>query len=68
MKPGDPREVIEAANWPADLILVGAYGHSRVRNWQIGSLAESGQNMLDAPSKSSENQERLRRTVRTCKK
>ena len=43
VKPGDPREVIvnEAANWPADLILVGAYGHSGVRNWQIGSVAES---------------------------
>ena len=42
MKPGDPREVIvnEAANWPMDLILVGAYGHSGVRNWQIGSVAE----------------------------
>ena len=43
VKPGDPREVIvnEAANWPADLILVGAYGHSGVRNWQIGSVADS---------------------------
>ena len=43
VKPGDPREVIvnEAADWPADLILVGAYGHSGVRNWQIGSVAES---------------------------
>jgi hypothetical protein len=61
VKPGKPLEVIinEAENWPADLILVGAYGRSRVRNWQIGSVAESGQNMLNAPSKSSENQERL---------
>jgi nucleotide-binding universal stress UspA family protein len=43
VKPGDPREVIvnEAASWPADLILVGAYGHSGVRTWQIGSVADS---------------------------
>ena len=43
VKPGDPREVIvnEAAGWQADLIVMGAYGHSGVRNWQIGSVAES---------------------------
>lgn len=43
VKPGDPREVIvnEAADWQADLIVMGAYGHSGVRNWQIGSVAES---------------------------
>jgi nucleotide-binding universal stress UspA family protein len=43
VKPGDPREVIvnEAADWQADLIVMGAYGHSGVKNWQIGSVAES---------------------------
>ncbi len=43
VKPGDPREVIvnEAADWEADLIVMGAYGHSGVKNWQIGSVAES---------------------------
>ena len=43
VKPGDPREVIvnEATDWQADLIVMGAYGHSGVRNWQIGSVAES---------------------------
>jgi len=43
VKPGDPREVIvvEAENWQADLIVMGAYGHSGVRNRQIGSVAES---------------------------
>lgn len=43
VKPGDPREVIvnEATEWQADLIVMGAYGHSGVRNWQIGSVAES---------------------------
>ena len=43
VKPGDPREVIvnEAADWEADLIVMGAYGHSGVKNWQVGSVAES---------------------------
>lgn len=43
VKPGDPREVIvtEAENWQADLIVMGAYGHSGVRSRQIGSVAES---------------------------
>jgi nucleotide-binding universal stress UspA family protein len=43
VKPGDPREVIvnEAENWQAHLIVMGAYGHSGVRNWQLGSVAES---------------------------
>jgi len=43
VKPGDPREVIvnEATDWHAELIVMGAYGHSAVRNWQIGSVAES---------------------------
>jgi nucleotide-binding universal stress UspA family protein len=43
VKPGDPREVIvnEAENWQADLIVMGAYGHSGARDWQIGSVAES---------------------------
>lgn len=43
VKPGDPREVIvnEAEDWQADLIVMGAYGHSGVKNWQIGSVTES---------------------------
>lgn len=43
VKPGDPREVIvnEAENWQAHLIVMGAYGHSGVRKWQLGSVAES---------------------------
>jgi len=43
VKPGDPREVIvnEAENWQADLIVMGAYGHSGVRSRQLGSVAES---------------------------
>jgi nucleotide-binding universal stress UspA family protein len=40
---GDPREVIinEAQNWGADLIMMGAYGHSGVKQWLLGSVAES---------------------------
>jgi len=43
VKPGDSREVIvnEADNWKAHLIVMGAYGRSGVRNWQLGSVAES---------------------------
>lgn len=43
VKPGDPREMIvnEAQDWQADLIVIGAYGHSGVRNWQLGSVAAS---------------------------
>jgi nucleotide-binding universal stress UspA family protein len=43
LKPGDPREVIvnEADSWQADLIVMGTYGHSGVRKWQLGSVAES---------------------------
>lgn len=43
VRPGDPREVIlnEAQDRQADLIVLGAYGHSGVRNSQIGSVAES---------------------------
>src|SRR5262245_23551468 len=43
VKPGDAREVIvnEAADWEADLIVIGAFGHSGVRNWEIGSVAKS---------------------------
>lgn len=40
---GDAREVIvnEAKNWAADLIVIGAYGHSGVKKWSLGSVAES---------------------------
>ena len=43
VRPGDPREVIvnEAENWQADLIVMGAYGHSGARSRLIGSVAES---------------------------
>jgi nucleotide-binding universal stress UspA family protein len=40
---GDPREAIvnEAKNWAADLIVVSAYGHSGIRSWRLGQVAES---------------------------
>jgi len=40
---GDPREAIvnEAKSWGADLIIISAYGHSGVKRWQLGSVAES---------------------------
>jgi nucleotide-binding universal stress UspA family protein len=40
---GDPREVIvnEAKNWGAELIVMGAYGHSGVKKWLLGRVAES---------------------------
>jgi nucleotide-binding universal stress UspA family protein len=43
VKPGDPREMVvnEAEDWQANLIVIGAYGHSGVRNWQLGSVAAS---------------------------
>jgi nucleotide-binding universal stress UspA family protein len=43
VKKGDPRRVIvdEAEAWGADLILLGARGHTAVAGWLIGSVAQS---------------------------
>jgi nucleotide-binding universal stress UspA family protein len=40
---GDPREAIvnESKNWGANLIIIGAYGHSGAKSWSLGSVAES---------------------------
>jgi nucleotide-binding universal stress UspA family protein len=40
---GDPRRVIvdEAGEWGADLILIGARGHSALERWLIGSVAQN---------------------------
>jgi nucleotide-binding universal stress UspA family protein len=43
VRPGDPRRVIieEAAEWGADLIMIGARGHSALERWLIGSVAQN---------------------------
>ena len=40
---GDPRQVIvdEAKQWNADLIVIGARGHSALERWLIGSVAQN---------------------------
>jgi nucleotide-binding universal stress UspA family protein len=40
---GDPRRVIvdEARDWGADLIIIGARGHSALERWLIGSVAQN---------------------------
>jgi nucleotide-binding universal stress UspA family protein len=40
---GDPREVIvdSAAEWGADLIVVGSHGRTGIKRWVLGSVAES---------------------------
>jgi nucleotide-binding universal stress UspA family protein len=40
---GDPRRVIvdEAMQWGADLIIIGARGHSALERWLIGSVAQN---------------------------
>ncbi len=40
---GDPRRVIveEAREWGADLIIIGARGHSALERWLIGSVAQN---------------------------
>lgn len=46
---GDPRRVIvdEARDWGADLIVLGARGHSALERWLIGSVAQNV--VADAP-------------------
>ena len=43
VREGDPRRVIvdEARQWPADLIILGARGHSALERWLIGSVAQA---------------------------
>jgi nucleotide-binding universal stress UspA family protein len=43
VKEGDPRSVIvdEAAEWVADLIVVGSHGHTGITRWLLGSVAQS---------------------------
>jgi nucleotide-binding universal stress UspA family protein len=40
---GDPRSVIvdEAADWAADLIIVGSHGYTGIKRWLLGSVAQS---------------------------
>lgn len=43
VKKGDPRRLIvdEAKSWGADLIIMGACGHTAFERWLIGSVAQS---------------------------
>jgi nucleotide-binding universal stress UspA family protein len=40
---GEPRSVIvdEAKEWGADLIVVGSHGHTGLKRWLLGSVAQS---------------------------
>jgi nucleotide-binding universal stress UspA family protein len=40
---GDPKSVIidEAKEWGADLIVVGSHGHTGIKKWLLGSVAQS---------------------------
>ena len=40
---GDPKSVIidEAEEWGADLIVVGSHGHTGIKKWLLGSVAQS---------------------------
>jgi len=40
---GDPKTVIidEAQEWGADLIVVGSHGHTGIKRWLLGSVAQS---------------------------
>jgi nucleotide-binding universal stress UspA family protein len=40
---GDPKSVIidEAQEWGADLIVVGSHGHTGIKRWLLGSVAQS---------------------------
>jgi nucleotide-binding universal stress UspA family protein len=40
---GDPKSVIidEADEWGADLIVVGSHGHTGIKKWLLGSVAQS---------------------------
>jgi nucleotide-binding universal stress UspA family protein len=43
VRDGDPRSVIvdEAAEWDADLIVVGSHGYTGLKRWLLGSVAQS---------------------------
>jgi nucleotide-binding universal stress UspA family protein len=43
VRKGDPRRVIvdEAKSWGADLIIMGACGHTAFERWLVGSVAQS---------------------------
>ena len=43
VRDGDPRAVIvdEAREWGADLIVVGSHGHTGLKGWLLGSVAQS---------------------------
>jgi nucleotide-binding universal stress UspA family protein len=43
VRAGDPKTVIidEAQEWGADLIVVGSHGHTGIKRWLLGSVAQS---------------------------
>jgi nucleotide-binding universal stress UspA family protein len=43
VRSGEPRTVIleEAQGWDADLIVIGSHGHTGVKRWLLGSVAQS---------------------------
>jgi nucleotide-binding universal stress UspA family protein len=43
VREGDPRSAIvdEAREWGADLIVLGSHGHTGLKRWLIGSVAQS---------------------------
>lgn len=43
VRTGDPKSVIidEAKEWGADLIVVGSHGHTGIKRWLLGSVAQS---------------------------
>ena len=43
VRDGDPRSVIvdEAKNWSADLVVVGSHGYTGLKQWLLGSVAQS---------------------------
>jgi nucleotide-binding universal stress UspA family protein len=43
VRDGDPRSVIvdEAQDWSADLIVVGTHGHTGIKRWLLGSVAQA---------------------------
>ena len=43
VRDGDPRSVIvdEAREWPADLIVIGSHGYTGIKQWLLGSVAQS---------------------------
>jgi nucleotide-binding universal stress UspA family protein len=43
VRAGDPKSLIidEAQEWGADLIVVGSHGHTGIKRWLLGSVAQS---------------------------